>query len=259
MTDYVPVHRACVLARVRVSDMSYLPVFLGALHANARPPAVFLVLTEPSFTEADVLHLSTAAAAYSWLVGAAFARVVHVSHNESAEYFPALRTGAREYGYAYTDLAIARLLSAYPEHCRFLTVTSAANVYARGWMDRVEPHLAAGASVVGWDFVSRDQWLIPTDWQQGDTQHQDGGVDGVVDDGTFHAVHSALHANMVDVGAYMWDAAALFNRSSRADTFVGAAAAAGQRLYAADGSLLERLRLLTSRRIVLRQTLMLHQ
>ena len=269
----------CLLVRCFSQNYNQVHTLMRLLLHNTHVPSVFFFPTDRT-SSFDDLHRTVEQANND--TGLRFGHALNISYEEALKDFPELEKGEKEYGFAYTDAAIDRVTGDPAYGCQWLLITNADNIYGGYFLDRVEQEIANGYQVthrlpsrapprsqpsqsshpplrllacdpvqmIGWNFISHYDWIRLRGHPQ-DTR------EGSSDDGTRRLMAVEWMEGWVDLGAVLWNASLW---RSHGLNFIGLQRAKKPQWAIADGTFFMHLvHVLDVKRVIIRQTLFLHQ
>ena len=136
----------CLVVRAYAANFVNVPTLLHLLQHNSHPPNVYFVSTDPA---SSVAELQRVVELGNRETGLSFGHVLNITREQATLDFPEMARGEREYGYAYTDVAVDLLTKhqRYSGQCQWLLLTNADNLYAGNFLDRLQPEMDQGYQV----------------------------------------------------------------------------------------------------------------
>ncbi|KAI8817627.1 uncharacterized protein EV422DRAFT_570371 [Fimicolochytrium jonesii] len=186
---------------------------------------------------------------------------VNIPRQEAEQRYPHLKDNVTDYGYAYTDAVIDRLVhaEAHPKSstlpaCEYILFTNGDNLYSSRLGKLVIPLMRNKVDLIGFDFLSGH--ATP------DTEHDP--ENGVFDDGTLRHIPVNFKTNGIDLGSSIHRFSVIRDGNLRflnlSNVHPGLDAdTAMERLSMADGTFVEKMAAVSDSAARVRQILLMHQ
>ena len=229
----------CIVARTYQKQYPYLLTFLLAISHNKVRPCVYLLITD---TTSSVRSAKTITESANRIVGYTMAYILPIDYRHARNLSIDYDT---DYGYAYTDAAIAYLLE--KTTCAYFLFTNGDNLYTAGFIDDyILADMIQKIDIIAFNFVTR--------YISGPLPHLN---DKSFDDGTRKVVQVKFEVAHIDLGAFV--IRANFLRDNPNMRFVSITRELERDWSVADGLLIVQANEIASSRRIHRQILLIHQ
>ena len=235
----------CVIARTYPDQFDYLATFLMSMSQNSIPPKIFLVVTDTSMDTFKSISVAQKHVDFvNNFLGYKLSEIVPIQEKEAHDLNPNYKT---DFGYAYTDAAINKLLLEREKHkCKYLLVTNGDNLYRKQFFDDyLSAEIANQVDMIGFNSISHHA-RFPTISSSREK-----------DDGRNHELNVEFAFSMMDLGACFFK----FDFFEKYDDlrFVKMANSRGGNFFDCDGILIESAHKRSNSSMIIRDVLYFHQ
>jgi hypothetical protein len=235
----------CVIARTYPDKFDYLATFLMSMSQNSIPPKIFLVVTDTSNDKSKSINVAQKHVDFvNNFLGYKLSEIVPIDEKEVKDLNPNYKT---DFGYAYTDAVINKLLLEREKHkCKYLLITNGDNLYRKQFFDDyLSAEMANQVDMIGFNFITHHARFptISTSREK--------------DDGRNHELRVEFTFAWMDLGACFFK----FDFFEKYDDlrFVKMANLRGGDFFNCDGILIESAHKRSNSSMIIRDVLYFHQ
>ena len=236
--------QVCVLVRTYAKQFRNLPTLILNFAQDRVHTKVFITITDEDSPWEPVLKMT---ALLNEMVGREVAIVLPVKSDRAKKIWVQPNNGL-DYGYTYTDAAIDMMV-ANDVPCDYALVTNGDNLYSSNFLERYTlPHMLEEVDLIAFDYIEHGPlaWTVESG-------------DQIVDDGTLKPVNFRWAISMCDLGALLIKWSWFRDEGLRFVKDAVSLEDGSKDLYSADGQMIKLIESLNASKVLIRQTLFLHQ